>query len=69
MIFPIYTPGNRPCPVVVKIEIQLAIAGAEFELFEEERVIEEGKGVEDVEVELRWCTLAGKGKVQGGKEG
>ncbi len=32
--------------------MELAVAGAETLLFEEEGVVEEGEGVEDVEVEL-----------------
>lgn len=32
--------------------MQLAVADAEFLVFEEERVVEKGEGVEDVEVEL-----------------
>jgi len=38
-------------------------------LFEEERVVEEGEGVEDVEVELGGRMLVGKCKVEGGKVG
>ena len=39
--------------------MQLAVAGAEFQGFEEERVVEEGEGVEDVEVGLRKILVSG----------
>lgn len=33
--------------------MQMAISCAEFLLFKEERIVEQGQGIEDVEVELR----------------
>ena len=47
------TSGNGRGPVVVEVKVQLAVTGAEFEGFEEDGVVEEGEGVEDVEVGLR----------------
>ncbi len=34
--------------------MQLAVAGAEAEVLQEERVVVQGQGVEDVEVRLAW---------------
>lgn len=46
------TAGNRGCPVVVQVEVELADTCIKLELFEEERVVLGGKRVEDVEVGL-----------------
>jgi len=39
-------------PPVEEVEVQLAITGLELVVFEEERVVEQGQGVEDVEAVL-----------------
>lgn len=43
---------DRCTTVVVKVEVELAVAGAELELFEEQRVVVEGERVEDIELGL-----------------
>lgn len=43
------------CPPVEEVVVQLSVAGAEFLLLEEERVVKERKRVEDIEVELYVC--------------
>lgn len=46
-------PRNWRCTVVVQIEMELAIAGTELELFEEKRVVVQSKGIEDVKLGLK----------------
>lgn len=41
--------AQRSSAVVVQVVVQLTVAGAEFLLFEEVGVVEEGEGIEDVE--------------------
>lgn len=43
---------DRRCAVVVQIEVELAIAGTELELFKEQGVVVQGEGIEDVEFGL-----------------
>lgn len=43
---------DRCCAVVVQIEVELAIAGTELELFKEQGVVVQGEGIEDVEFGL-----------------
>lgn len=43
--------GNRLRPVVEDIVVELAIAAAKLLLLQEERVVHEGEGVEDVKLE------------------
>jgi len=47
--------GDRCAAVVVEVIVELAIAGAELELFEEQRVVVEGESVEDIEFGLCVC--------------
>lgn len=44
---------DRLRAVVEDIVVQLSVARAKFKLFEEERVVEDGERVEDVEMRLR----------------
>lgn len=48
----VHAPSDRGSPVVKQIIMQLAISSAEFEMFQEQRVILQSQGVEDVEIEL-----------------
>jgi len=43
---------NRRSTVVVEVEVQLTIAGAELEILKEQRVVVRSEGVEDVETGL-----------------
>jgi hypothetical protein len=45
----IHTAAQLRRPPVEKIKVQFPITGLEFLVFEEERVVEQGEGVEDVE--------------------
>lgn len=40
--------------------MELAIAGTELELFEEERVVVQSKGIEDVKLGLKSCQIRSK---------
>jgi hypothetical protein len=44
--------ANGGSAVVVQVEVELAIAGAELELFKEERVVMRCESVEDIEFGL-----------------
>jgi hypothetical protein len=44
--------GDGRRAVVVEVVVQRTVAGAEFLFFEEERVVEECEGIEDVEASL-----------------
>jgi hypothetical protein len=44
--------GDGRGAVVVEVVVQRTVAGAEFLFFEEERVVEECEGIEDVEARL-----------------
>ena len=46
------TTRDRRCTVVVQVEMELAIAGAKLELFEEQRVVVQSKSIEDVKFGL-----------------
>ena len=52
-VFRVDTAGHLRRAVVVKIVVQLTVATAEFQLFQEERIVQECESVEDVEIELR----------------
>lgn len=44
---------HRSRAVIVQVEVKLAIASAELQLFEEQRVVMQGESVENVEVGLK----------------
>ena len=48
----VHAAGDRGRPVVVQVEVQLAVAGAELERFQEQGVVVESEGVEHVEAGL-----------------
>lgn len=52
LVLSVDSPIDGLCAPVVQVMMQLAVASAEFELFEEERVVVEREGVEDVEFGL-----------------
>jgi hypothetical protein len=43
---------NRGSPVVVQVKVELTVTSSEFELLQEQRVVAEGEGVEDVKLSL-----------------
>lgn len=45
--------ADRLRAIVVEVVMQLSVSGAEFQILQEERVVVEGEGVEDVEVCLK----------------
>ena len=53
-VFRVDTTGHRRRAVVVEVVVQLTVTTAEFQLFQEERIVQESEGVEDVEIELRF---------------
>lgn len=55
------TTGNRCSPVIVEIEVQLAITSTKLKLLQEEGVIMRGQGIENIEVGLRLKISTGKG--------
>ena len=50
----VHTTGEWCSAVVVQVIVEIAISSAEALLFQEEWIVEEGEGVEDVEFGLRY---------------
>ena len=51
-ILPVHTAGYESGAIIRHIIIQVAVSSAEFELFEEQRVVMEGQGIKYIEVGL-----------------
>ena len=53
VVLGVNTTRYRCSPIVVQVVVQLAISCSKFEGFQEQRVVQESKCIEDIEIELQ----------------